>query len=112
MDMRELQPRHWRIGAWFRFSKNPHHVVHIGFRHRIYWNPPAGDVREEHISPNVVHCDFACVYRIIGIYVSSKWLAVQFEVIDSGGWSSYVWTNVRKWNEWWAEVVDDNDMWW
>ena len=99
----------WRIGACFRYAENPHSMAKTWFRHRIYWHPPVCDAREQHISQDIIS---AGVYKITGMYATSKWLAVQFEVSDSRGWHSFVCTNVRKWKHWWAAIVDESDAWW
>ena len=44
--------------------------------------------------------DFTQNYTIVDIFVSRKWLAVQFAVRKR-----LVWTNVRKHDDWWAEIA-------
>jgi hypothetical protein len=52
------------------------------------------------IPPQELFVDFGAVYEVFEIYESHKWLSVSFRV---GG--RIVWTNVRKWDVWWAEPV-------
>ena len=92
-------PPDWKIGAKFRCTANPD-GSRGRFAHRIYKHPPHGGHRARHILAADLYCDFTKTYTIKAIFVSQQWLAVQFEVDDT-----LVWTNVRKNNEWWAEIV-------
>ena len=71
---------------------------------RFYRSPPLADnclsSHSAQIPPQELYVDFALVYEVYEIYESPKWLSVSFRVGER-----IVWTNVRKWDTWWAEPV-------
>ena len=94
-------PAQWVIGASFRFTENPTGRRNR-FAHRIYEGPPDyhnGRWHVSHIPRTRLDVDFSARYVILSIFFNEEWTAVQFEV---QGFT--VWTNVRKFNRWWAEI--------
>jgi hypothetical protein len=93
----------WAPGTAFRFLRHSH-GTDTTFAHRVYRSPPLADnylsSRSARISPQELFVDFGAVYEVFEIYESHKWLSVSFRVGDR-----IVWTNVRKWDVWWAEPV-------
>ena len=78
---------------------NPTCDQFMRFQHKIYWRPPDGE-HARSIHWTFVNCDFTQDYEIDAIFCSRKWLAVRFTVDGNK-----VWTNVRKYNAWWAAIV-------
>ena len=95
----------WSVGAWFRCLNRR------GLHHRVYEGPPDGTPRVR-LGPDEVLVDFTRPYRVKALFCNSTFSAVQFKVTKShsdGTTSSLrVWTNVRRDNDWWAEIVDAN----
>ena len=96
MDL--LHPPGWNIGVEFRFTANPD-GTRGRLAHRVYDGPPDGH-RRRHTPPTDLDVDFTQNFTIVAIFVSRKWLAVQFAVRER-----LVWTNDRKHAAWWAEIV-------
>jgi len=75
----------------------------------VYEGPPDGTPRVR-LGPEEVLVDFNKPYRIKALFCNSTFSAVQFKVpkTHSDGSTSNlkVWTNVRRDNDWWAEVID------
>ena len=93
----------WCIGAWFRC------LIRRGLHHCVYEGPPDGTPRVR-LSSEEVLVDFNRPYRIKALFCNSTFSAVQFKVMktysDGTTSSMKVWTNVRRDNDWWAEIVD------
>ena len=109
-----LLPPGWIPGAYFRLTagvRRRHdgalraNTTH-GFVHRIYDGPPDGSHRH-HLRSTQVWFDATAAHRITGIYFDQEWTAVQFcPASDRRPWEK-VWTNVRRGNQWWAEINND-----
>ena len=82
------------VGKMFRFTKNP--TGKGKFAHRVYEGPPNGDDNRP-IPASAVYVDFNESYRITAVFENEKWTAFEFEVAGQK-----VWTNARKWHEWWV----------
>ena len=108
-----LLPPGWIPGAMFRLTEgvcrcedgalrvNPH-----GFVHRIYDGPP-GRPAHRALMKKEVWFDVTAEHCITGIYFDTTWTAVQFcPDPDRRPWEK-VWTNVRKRNDWLADIVND-----
>ena len=72
------------------------------FGHRFYRNPPYKGSIPDRIYANEVNVDLTASFVIEEKYESDKWTAVSFSVQDVVGEWAIVWTNVRKWNRYWA----------
>ena len=97
-NMERLMPDGWEIGARFRFR---YPRGNGRFVHRIYAAPPCSDSRPRVIRAAELYVDFSQIYTIEAIYCSRKWLTVQFHAAHG----RHVWTNVRKWGDWWCTLV-------
>ena len=91
----------WKIGAAFRFTKNPTGDRSSSFVHRVYSHPPCCGWSRQ-LKAQEVYVDFTQVYHVDAMYSSTKWMSVRFYP-RSGGRA--VWTNVRKYDSWWAALV-------
>lgn len=52
-----------------------------------------------------VYVDLAAAYQIQEVYESLTWQAVSFYARDRRGYQQILWTNVRKYNRYWAYIV-------
>jgi len=57
------------------------------------------------ISCPKVYVDLAAAYQIQEVYESLTWQAVSFYARDRRGYQQILWTNVRKYNRYWAYIV-------
>ena len=95
----------WHIGAWFRCNLRP------GFHHRVYDGPPDGTARVR-LGPEEINVDFSKPYQIRALFCNHTFSAVQFKapaVLNMDGFvrpGMLVWTNVRRYTDWWARLVD------
>jgi hypothetical protein len=93
----------WAPGTAFKFLRHSG-GTRSTFAHKVYRTPPLADNcfsgLSAQIHPQELYVDFTLVYEVYEIYESPKWLSVSFRVGES-----IVWTNVRKWDTWWAEPV-------
>ena len=108
-----LMPLEWLPRAEFRLTKGVRWSrahgkrrranIH-GFVHRFYLDPPDGNPHNP-ILQDDVWWDVTAVHRITGIFISEEWTSVQFcpQPVDYP--NVKVWTNVRHWYTWWAELV-------
>ena len=92
----------WHIGAYFRC------ITRRGLHHRVYEGPPDGTPRVR-LGPKEITIDFSKAYCIKALFCNNTYSAVQFKARKtfSDGTTSNprVWTNVRRGNDWWAEIV-------
>ena len=92
----------WCIGASFKC------IIRRGLHHRVYEGPPDGTPRVR-LGPKQFLVDFARPYRIKALFCNTTFSAVQFKVMkthsDGTSSSMKVWTNIRRDNDWWAEIV-------
>ena len=108
-----LLPPGWIPGAYFRLTAGVRRrrdgslrANTGGFVHRVYDGPPDGTHRL-HLRRSQVWFDATAEHRITGIYFDKTWTAVQFcPDPDRRPWEK-VWTNVRKRNDWVADIVND-----
>ena len=97
----------WHIGAWFRCNLRP------GFHNRVYDGPPDGTERVR-LGPEEINVDFSRPYQIRALFCNHTFSAVQFmapAVLNMDGFvkpGMLVWTNVRRYLDWWARLVDAN----
>ena len=95
----------WKTGAYFR------HIVRPGLAHRVYDGPPDGTPRVR-LGPEEVMVDFVRPYKIYALFVNDVYLAAQIKIpeqLNMSGFispSMYVWSNVRRGDEWWAKLHD------
>ena len=92
----------WHIGAYFRC------ITRRGLHHRVYEGPPDGTPRVR-LGPEEITVDFTKAYCIKALFCNRTYSAVQFKALKtfSDGTTSNlrIWTNVRRGNDWWADLV-------
>ena len=92
----------WHIGAYFRC------IIRRGLHHRVYEGPPDGTPRVR-LGPEEITVDFTKTYRIRALFCNTTYSAVQFKVPETLSGvqrpSMMVWINVRRRNDWWADLV-------
>ena len=107
-----LLPPGWIPGAYFRLTRGVHRRDGTlrsntrGFVHRIYDGHPGRPARAA-LQKKDVWFDVTAQHCITGIYFDKKWTAVQFCPDPDRRPLEKVWTNVRKRNDWWADIVND-----
>ena len=109
-----LMPLGWLPTAEFRLTKGVHwcrvqgkrtsRANTWGFVHRFYYNPPDGNPHHP-ILRDDIWVDVTAVHRIAAVFITEEWTAVQFCPQPAEYPNEKVWTNVRHWYEWWAELV-------
>ena len=95
----------WHIGAFFKCILRPGSVP------RVYDGPPDGTVRVN-LGPKEINIDFSKPYKIRALFCNHTFSAVQFKApafLTMKGFmkpAMLVWTNVRRYTDWWASLVD------